>query len=444
MALPVVAVVGRPNVGKSTLVNRIVALREAIVHEEPGVTRDRNYLETEWRGRSFVLVDTGGFTLGRTSELDKEVTRQALVAVEEAEVIVFLVDGPVGLFPADEEIADILRKSQKPMVLAVNKVDSEAQAEQLSSFYRLGFGELVSISALHGLGIGELLDEVVALLPDVADARVLQEDTVSVAIVGRPNSGKSSVLNQLLGEERAVVSDLAGTTRDATGTLLDVDGRSYYFVDTAGLRRESRIKKPVEYYGLIRTLKALDEADVALVVLDAALGITEQDQKIATFVRERSCAAVLILNKKDLLKGPESRQKLHHQLQRKMAFMSYAPLLEVSAWTGAGMEAIFSSIEAVDKEYRRRISTSKLNWLWQELRAEGAQFAKSGRALKLSYLTQVSVAPPHFVFFVNDPKLVSGPERRYFENQLRRAFGFEGAPLRLTFRSKRRAKKKAG
>ncbi len=430
--LPLVAIVGRANVGKSMLVNRIAASSEAIVDKVPGVTRDRNYIQADWRGRSFTLIDTGGLDFTKSLPMSEAVVKQALLAVEEADAIIFVVDGLSGLLPDDNEIANILRTSNKPVLLAVNKVDDLTRDEAKYQFYELGLGEPLAISAMHGLGIGDLLDELVQFLPKAIEER---REELSVAIVGRPNVGKSSILNRLLGQERAIVSEIPGTTRDAIDTLLVRDGQRYRFIDTAGLRRKGRIKEDIEYYGFVRALRTLDVADVALIILDALEGATEQDQKVGELAESRGCASIILLNKWDLVKK-KSTEDLILNVKYRFRFLYYAPLLCVSALTGEGIGNIFPNLDIIANEYKKRISTPKLNDFIQRLLAEGYILTKRGRKLKISYVTQVGTKPPVFVFFMNHPEIVDPSYQRYLGNKIRETFGFKGCPLRLKFRKK--------
>lgn len=445
MKPPLVAVVGRPNVGKSTLVNRIAASREAIVHAQPGVTRDRNYVGTDWRGKSFLLIDTGGLDFVTSEPIERQVTRQAMLAVEEAALIIFVVDGTTGPAGEDQEIAKVLRATKKPVLLVVNKVDDPTREMLVHDFYGLGVGEPRVVSAMHGLGIGDLLDEVAALLPALpAFLTATEEETreevvepeTGVAIVGRPNAGKSSILNRLIGEQRAIVSEMPGTTRDAVDTLIQLDGRSYRFVDTAGLKRPPKISEDVEYYGFVRALRALDRADIALLIVDAGEGVTNQDQRVASLALARNCAAIVLLNKWDLVRDAERQREIDKQLFDKLRFIEYAPVLKVSALTGEGIDALDAALEFIAGEYRKRVATPRLNAFISHVRGEETLPSKRGKALKITYVTQVGTAPPTFVFFVNDPVLVTASFRRHMENRMRKAFGFEGTPLALHFKRK--------
>ncbi|HZD60182.1 MAG TPA: ribosome biogenesis GTPase Der [Anaerolineae bacterium] len=436
MTYPLVAVVGRPNVGKSTLVNRIVVSQQAIVHEAAGVTRDRNYVDTEWGGKTFTIIDTGGIDFGTDVSLGKQITKQAMLAIDEADVIVFVVDGSVGEVAEDDIVAKQLRSSKKPVVLAVNKIDDIIHEAAIYQFYKLGLGEPYAVSAIHGLGVGDLLDAITALLPTVE--RVEDADEVKVAIVGRPNVGKSSVLNRFLGEERVIVSDIPGTTRDTIDTVLEKDGVTYRFIDTAGLRKQPRLKEDIEYYSFIRSLKALDRADIAVIVIDAETGPASQDQKIANLAEERGCASIIALNKWDLVESREKAERVETSLEKKLRFLDYSPKLKVSAKTGLGMSRMFILLGEVMAEYDKRVSTSSINGMVAKIKAEGFQPAKGGRTLKISYAAQTGSRPPVFVFFVNHPQLVTQSYERYIENQIRKTYGFTGCPINIHFRSKYR------
>lgn len=436
MSYPLVAVVGRPNVGKSTLVNRMVATQQAIVHETAGVTRDRNYVDTEWNGKTFTIIDTGGIDFGVDKSMGKQITDQALLAIEEADVIVFVVDGMVGQMAEDDLVVKQLRGSEKPVILAVNKIDDIVHEGAIYQFYNLGLGEPYPVSGMHGLGVGDLLDAITDLLPTVE--RIENADEVKIALVGKPNVGKSSILNRLLGEERVIVSEVPGTTRDAVDTVFEKDGVTYRFIDTAGLRRQPRVKEDIEYYSFLRSLRALDKADIAVIVIDAEQGPTTQDQKIANLVEERGCASIIVLNKWDLIESREKADKVDAVLENKMRFLGYSPRLKISAKTGSGVIKLFTLFDEVMAEYNKRVSTASINGLILKIKAEGLQPAKGGRTLKMSYAAQTGTRPPTFVFFVNHTQLVTPSYERYIENQIRKAYGFIGCPVNIHFRSKYR------
>ena len=435
MSLPIVAIVGRPNVGKSTMVNRLAENNEAIVHEMRGVTRDRSYHEADWNGRSFTLIDTGGIEMGSDDAFQSSITSQALAATEEADVIVFLVDGKTGINADDEEVARILRRSKKPVLLAVNKLDSVKQEGELWEFYQLGLGDPRPVSALHGTGTGDLLDEIVSLFPeDKVEEDVL--DSINVAIIGRPNAGKSSLTNKLTNDNRSIVSDVAGTTRDAIDTVVEHEGTYYTIVDTAGLRKKSVVHEDVEYYGFVRAMRAIDRAQVVLLVIDATLGLTDQDQRVAGMAAERGCAMVVLLNKWDLVEGPEAKAEIRERIEDRLTFVGYAPVIAISALSGKNVHRIWNAIDTAYQNYSSVISTSRLNVWLQDIREFGHTISKGKRILKLKYVTQTGTEPPFFTFFCNHPDLVEPSFERYLENRLRSTFGCEGAPIRLKFKKK--------
>lgn len=435
MSLPIVAIVGRPNVGKSTMVNRLAENNEAIVHEMRGVTRDRSYHEADWNGRSFTLIDTGGIEMGSDDAFQSSITSQALAATEEADVIVFLVDGKTGINADDEEVARILRRSKKPVLLAVNKLDSVKQEGELWEFYQLGLGDPRPVSALHGTGTGDLLDEIVSLFPeDKVEEDVL--DSINVAIIGRPNAGKSSLTNKLTNDNRSIVSDVAGTTRDAIDTVVEHEGTYYTIVDTAGLRKKSVVHEDVEYYGFVRAMRAIDRAQVVLLVIDATLGLTDQDQRVAGMAAERGCAMVVLLNKWDLVEGSEAKAEIRERIEDRLTFVGYAPVIAISALSGKNVHRIWNAIDTAYQNYSSVISTSRLNVWLQDIREFGHTISKGKRILKLKYVTQTGTEPPFFTFFCNHPDLVEPSFERYLENRLRSTFGFEGTPIRLKFKKK--------
>lgn len=434
MALPIVAVVGRPNVGKSTLVNRIAQTREAIVHERPGVTRDRSYHRSEWNGREFMLVDTGGIEMATTDAFGEGIRAQALAAAEEADAVVFVVDGRTGAQADDEDVAKLLKRSPAPVFLAVNKLDDPGSEESVHEFWGLGLGDPWPVSAVHGHGTGDLLDQVVAVLPDVQEP--IDDGVIDVAIIGRPNAGKSSLLNKLCGAERSMVSEVAGTTRDSIDTMVEHEGRKYRLIDTAGLRRHSKIDESVEYYSFVRALRTIDRADVALLVVDCEVGVTDQDQRVARFAEERACALVVLLNKWDALADDEAKAAVFGEIPYKLGFVGYAPVLRVSALTGRGVRKIWPLVDVAYASYTSRISTSALNRLLTELREFGHTVTKGKRTLRVNYVTQTSTAPPTFTFFANHPTLVEDNFRRYVENRMREAFDLTGTPVVLRFRAK--------
>lgn len=438
MPKPIVAIVGRPNVGKSTLVNRIAENNEAIVHEMRGVTRDRSYHEADWNGRDFTLVDTGGIELDDSDRFQASIRAQAVLAADEADVIVFVVDGATGINTDDEAVARILYRSDKPVILAANKLENPKNEAGMWEFMSLGLGEPRPISALHGTGTGDLLDEVVSLLPDPGDddQDVLEEDTVRVAIVGRPNAGKSSLTNKLTDNDRSIVSDLAGTTRDAIDTVVEHDGTLYTIIDTAGLRKKSAIDQDVEYYGFVRAMRAMDRADVVLLVIDGEIGLTDQDQRVAGMALERGCAMVVVLNKWDAVEGPDAKAKVRERVEDRLTFVGFAPVVAISALSGKNVHRVWEAIDKAYAAYSSSISTSKLNNWLQDVREFGHTVSKGKKILKLKYMTQTGTQPPFFTLFCNHPELVDPSFERYLENRMRKAFDLTGTPIRMKFKRK--------
>lgn len=437
---PIVAIVGRPNVGKSTLVNRIAQTADAIVHQSRGVTRDRSYHEADWNGRSFTLVDTGGIEPLKSEDVfSASIRDQALAACEEAAVILFVVDGTTGVTEEDESVARMLKRVKAPVFLLVNKLDNpDREGDNLWEFYSLGVGEPIAISALHGHGTGDLLDEVVALFPEEDDLTAEPSDpnSLSVAIIGRPNAGKSSLFNKIIGSDRSIVSDIAGTTRDAIDTIVERDGRRYCMVDTAGIRKKSTVYENIEYYSMVRGLRAIDRADVALLVVDSTTGMTEQDQKVANLAIERGCALVILLNKWDLLKDDREREQVMETVDRRLTLAPWASVLRISALTGRSVEKIWALIDAAAAARVSKVSTSRLNQMLTEMREFGHTVVDGKRRLRMHYVTQTGTKPPTFTFFVNHTDMVNDTYRRYIENRMRAAFDFKGTPIRLRFRKK--------
>lgn len=436
MSLPIVAVVGRPNVGKSTFVNRIALTKEAIVHEQRGVTRDRSYHQADWNGVDFTLIDTGGIEMGDEDSFQTPIRKQALMATEEADAIIFMVDAQSGATADDIEVARMLKRSSRPVLLIVNKMDNPASEQALWEFYSLGLGTPWPVSSVHGHGTGDLLDELVEMLPKQADSDDEKIEAINVAIIGRPNAGKSSLTNRLIGYERSIVSDIAGTTRDAVDALVTRDEKSYRIVDTAGIRRKSQIDADVEYYGVVRALRAIDRADVALLMIDSTLGLTDQDQRVAGYAHERGCALVVLLNKWDLLDTPEEREAVRTQVEDRLVFVGYAPVIAISALTGRSVHRIWDAIDKVYANFSQSIATSKLNAFLTELRDFGHTISKGRSRLRINYVTQTGTRPPHFTFFANHPDIVDENFRRYLENRLRTAFPLEGTPILMRFRKK--------
>lgn len=431
---PMVAIIGRQNVGKSTLLNRIAGKRIAIVEDFPGTTRDRIFANVSWQGKGFTVVDTGGLEVASAEELAPAVNEQVKMAVSEADVILFLVDIRDGVTVSDREISDLLRPSGKPVLLVANKADNERLELGTADFYSLGLGEPLAVSAYHGRAVLELLDRIVSLLP-AAPPAVAEPEMMKLAIVGRPNVGKSMLLNTLLGEERAIVSDTPGTTRDATDTLLDLEGESVLLIDTAGIRRRGRIGRGVERYSVLRALKAVDRADVVLLLLDATELMTAQDAHIVGYIQQATKGVVLLVNKWDLVMG-ETEAEVKKYIQNRLKFVSYAPLLFISAKLGQGVGQVIDVARQVYRERFKRLSTAEVNNLVQRVAAAHSPPRRGGKPLKLLYATQAEINPPTFVFFVNDARLVHFSYRRHLENKLRQAFGFTGTPLRLIFKSR--------
>jgi GTPase len=426
--LGTVAVVGFPNVGKSTLVNRLSATREAVVFETPGVTRDRKDVVCEWQGKRFLLVDTGGVDIADPSPITRAVAEQARLAVAEADLVVFVTDVRAGVTPGDEEIAAILRRARKPVLLVVNKVDDPRRDDEALEFHRLGLGDPIPVSSLHGHGTGDLLDELVARLPGEGP-REIGDDAIRVAILGRPNVGKSSLLNALVGQERVIVSDVPGTTRDSIDTVLERGSTTFVLVDTAGMRRKRRQRQGVEYYSELRAIRAAERADVALVLVDASDGLVDQDLAVADVARTAGCSTLVVLSKWDIAEiGIEDvRPRLADRLRQR------PPVVAVSAQTGRGVERLLDRVEALYRKHVSRVATADLNRFLQELRGERPGPSRNGRRLNLLYGTQVSARPPRFRLFVNDPALITRDYGYWVENRLRDRFDLAGVPVVIDF-----------
>lgn len=437
MSLPTVAVVGRPNVGKSTFTNRLVGRREAIVHDEPGVTRDRLYLKADWNGRDFVVVDTGGIVPHeQADEIVASIRDQAAAAIEHADFIFMVVDARAGLTPADEEIAALLRPAGKPVFLVANKVDHIGLESETSEFYRLGFGQPWGVSAIHGLGVGDLLDELVNKFPPEGEKPT--EEGLRIALVGRPNAGKSSLTNRLLGEHRMIVSPIAGTTRDAIDTPFQYHGKRYWLVDTAGVRRKAKVDYGVEAFAVVRALKAMERADVVILVIDATVGITDQDQRLVGMAADAGKPLLLAVNKWDLVpKDGHTMSSFEEGLREQLPHATFATIRFTSALTGQRVQRLIEDAEAAAEQAARRVTTGVLNEVLTEAMAMTSPPSRRGRAMKLYFATQARTNPPTFVLFVNDPDLVPDSYARYLEKQVRASFGFEGTPVRLLFRSRR-------
>lgn len=438
MGKPIVAIVGRPNVGKSTLFNIFANSRISIVEDTPGVTRDRLYADTEWLDNEFMMVDTGGIEIMNTDKIAVSIRQQAQIAIAEADVILFVCDARAGITHEDAEVAKMLRQSKKPIVLAINKADSPKQEMEIFEFYNLGIGEPIPVSAANHLGLGDLLDAVVEKFPETsAYGEDGNEDEIKVALIGRPNVGKSSIFNTLVGEERSIVSDVAGTTRDAIDTPVIREGQKFLFIDTAGMRRKARIDEPIEKYSIIRSLRAVDRSDVVLMIIDAINGVTEQDKKIAGYAHEAGKGIVLVVNKWDLYdKDNTSTLRYTENLRRELVFMQYAPVVFVSAMTKQRIHRLPEVIHYVAEQNAMRISTSVLNQVVEDAIAINPPPTEKGQRLKILYATQVKIKPPTFVIFVNEPEIMHFSYQRYLENKLREAFGFEGTPLQMIIRGK--------
>ena len=441
MSKPIVAIVGRPNVGKSTFFNFIAGKRISIVEGTPGVTRDRIYIECDWRGRNFTLIDTGGMEPNDDGVMMQRILTQAQIAVETADVIILMVDMKDGITSTDEEVSSMLRKFNKPLVLAVNKVDNIGDPPvEIYDFYSLGYEKFFPISSSHGLGIGDLLDEVYSLFPE-EDEEEYDETVIKVAVVGKPNSGKSSLVNKILGEERVIVDNTPGTTRDAIDTYFEKDDDKYVFIDTAGIRKRSKINESIEKYSVIRSWSAIEKADVCLMMIDAEDGVTEQDSKIAGYAHEQGKAIIIVINKWDLIeKETGTMEDYREKVLKKLAFMSYAPVAFISALTGQRVDRLFDLIKYVADQSAIRITTGVLNELLNEAVAMVQPPSDKGKRLKVFYMTQYKVKPPSFIIFVNKADLMHYSYQRYIENQLRRSFGFEGTSIRLKIREKERSK----
>ncbi|AGA58000.1 GTPase Der [Thermobacillus xylanilyticus] len=436
MARPVVAIVGRPNVGKSTIFNRIIGDRLAIVEDKPGVTRDRIYGTSEWNGKTFSIVDTGGIEIDAGDEIMRSVRAQAELAIDEADTIVFMVDGKAGLTHADEEVARLLFRSGKPVVVAVNKVDNPGRIDSIYEFYSLGFGDPIAISGSHGTGISDLLDRVVEALPEPSEEEY-DDDVIRVALIGRPNVGKSSLVNAILGEERVIVSDVAGTTRDAIDTPFEKDGRKFVLIDTAGMRKRGKIYETTEKYSVLRSLKAIERSDVVLVLINAEEGIIEQDKHIAGYAHEAGKASVLVVNKWDAVeKDDKTMRQFELRIRDQFQFMSYAPIVFLSAKTKQRLHRLLPVVEHVAEQHAMRVQTHLLNDIVADAVAVNPPPTDKGKRLRINYATQVAVKPPTIVLFVNDPELMHFSYSRYLENKIREAFAFEGTPLRIIVRKK--------
>ncbi|EEO7551694.1 ribosome biogenesis GTPase Der [Listeria monocytogenes] len=436
MAKPVVAIVGRPNVGKSTIFNRIVGERVSIVEDVPGVTRDRIYNSAEWLGKEFNIIDTGGIDLSDEPFLE-QIRAQAEIAIDEADVIIFITNGREGVTDADEQVAKILYRSNKPIVLAINKVDNPEMRDQIYDFYSLGFGEPYPISGSHGLGLGDMLDAVRAHFPKEEEEEY-PDDTVKFSLIGRPNVGKSSILNALLGEDRVIVSDIAGTTRDAIDTTYTFDGQDYVMIDTAGMRKRGKVYESTEKYSVLRAMRAIERSDVVLVVINAEEGIREQDKRIAGYAHDAGRAIIIVVNKWDAINKDEKTINVWTEdIREQFQFLSYAPIVFVSAKTKQRLNNLFPLINQVSDNHSLRVQSSMLNDVISDAVAMNPSPMDKGKRLKIFYTTQVAVKPPTFVVFVNNPELMHFSYERFLENRIREAFPFEGTPIRVIARKRK-------
>ena len=437
MSKPIIAIVGRPNVGKSMLFNKITGKRLSIVEDTPGVTRDRIYGESDWCGRKFTLIDTGGIEPRSDSQILNFMRQQAEIAIENATVIVFLCDIRTGLTAADQEVASMLLRSGKPIVLAVNKMDSTGIPDpDFYEFYNLGLGDPIAVSAVHGHGTGDLLDACLKYFPPEEEEEE-EDDAIKVAVIGKPNAGKSSLVNKILGEERVIVSNIAGTTRDAIDSRFENSKGKFVFIDTAGMRKKSRVEEDIERYSVLRATMAIDRSDVCLIMIDATEGVTEQDTKVAGLAHEAGKASIIVVNKWDLVeKDGKTMDRMTEEVRQGLAYMSYAPIIFISALTGQRVDKLFDLIVAVSNQASMRITTGMLNTVLSDAQTRVQPPTDKGRRLKIYYMTQVGIRPPHFVVFCNDKKLFHFSYRRYLENQIRSVFGLEGTPIIMTVRQK--------
>ena len=435
MSKPIIAIVGRPNVGKSMLFNKIIGRRLSIVEDTPGVTRDRIYGESDWRGRKFTLIDTGGIEPRTDNQILAFMRSQAQIAIDNATVIVFLCDIKTGMTASDQEVASMLQRCGKPVVLAVNKVD-QGQSPDIYEFYNLGLGDPIAVSAIHGHGTGDLLDACVQYFPP-EDEEEEGDDAIKVAVIGKPNAGKSSLVNKILGEERVIVSNVAGTTRDAIDSRFTNSKGSFVFIDTAGMRKKSKVEEDIEKYSVLRATMAIDRADVCLIMIDATEGVTEQDTKVAGMAHEAGKASIIVVNKWDLVdKDDKTMARMTEDIRRDLAYMTYAPILFISAKTGQRVDKLFDMIDYVSNQATFRVTTGMLNTVLADAQTRVQPPTDKGRRLKIYYMTQVGVKPPHFVVFCNDRRLFHFSYQRYLENCIRSTFGLEGTPIILSIREK--------
>ena len=437
MAKPLVAIVGRPNVGKSMRFNKLVGRRLSIVEDTPGVTRDRLYAECEWRGRTFDIVDTGGIEPGTTTEILSFMRKQAEIAIQNATVIVFLCDIKTGLTASDQDVANMLLRSRKPVILAVNKMDQVGMTNpDIYEFYNLGLGDPIAVSAVHGHGTGDLLDACFDYFPPEEEEEE-ESDIIKVAVIGKPNVGKSSLINRILGEERVIVSNMAGTTRDAVDSYFENESGKFLFIDTAGMRKKSKVNDQIEKFSVLRAAMAIERSDVCLIMIDANEGVTEQDTKVAGMAHDSGKACIIVVNKWDAVeKDGKTMDRMREDIRRDLSYMTYAPILFISALTGQRVGRLFQLIKYVDDQAAMRITTGMLNSLLADATARVQPPTDKGRRLKIYYMTQAGTRPPHFVCFCNDAKLFHFSYQRYLENQIRSTFGLEGTPIRLTIRQR--------
>jgi GTP-binding protein len=437
LAKPIVAIVGRPNVGKSMLFNKLIGKRLSIVEDTPGVTRDRIYGETDWNGRAFTLIDTGGIEPRTDNQILEFMREQAQIAIDTATVIVFLTDVRTGLTASDHEVANLLLRCGKPIVLAVNKMDSTGAPDpDFYEFYNLGLGDPVAVSAVHGHGTGDLLDACVGYFPPEGEEEP-EDDAIKVAVIGKPNAGKSSLVNKILGENRVIVSDVAGTTRDAIDSRFENDKGKFVFIDTAGLRKKSKVAENIEKYSALRATMAIERADVCLIMIDATEGVTEQDTKVAGMAHEAGKASIIVVNKWDLVeKDGKTMDRMREDVRKGLAFMTYAPALFISAKTGQRVDRLFELIDYVSNQASTRITTGMLNEVLADAQARVQPPTDKGKRLKIYYMTQVGIRPPHYVIFCNDSKLFHFSYQRYLENCIRNTFGLEGTPIRISIRQR--------
>ena len=435
MSKPIIAIVGRPNVGKSMLFNKIIGRRLSIVEDTPGVTRDRIYGESDWQGRKFTLIDTGGIEPRTDNQILAFMRSQAQIAIDNATVIVFLCDIKTGMTASDQEVASMLQRCGKPVILAVNKVD-QGRSSDIYEFYNLGLGDPIAVSAVHGHGTGDLLDACVQYFPP-EDEEEEEDDAIKVAVIGKPNAGKSSLVNKILGEERVIVSNVAGTTRDAIDSRFTNSKGSFVFIDTAGMRKKSKVEEDIEKYSVLRATMAIDRADVCLIMIDATEGVTEQDTKVAGMAHEAGKASIIVVNKWDLVdKDDKTMARMTEDIRRDLAYMTYAPILFISAKTGQRVDKLFDMIDYVSNQATFRVTTGMLNTVLADAQTRVQPPTDKGRRLKIYYMTQVGVKPPHFVVFCNDRRLFHFSYQRYLENCIRSTFGLEGTPIILSIREK--------